>query len=510
MAENLHPGEARTDGDLADERPAPLRAAIRSGGRWGAAAGVFEQLTSAVVAAVLARLLTRHEIGLVAAATVIVGLFALLTRVGFLPGLVRRREADQRVLSTLFWAAAALGALGTFLAAVSAPLTAAAIGAPDAAALLAVLSSMILLALLGNVAQGVALRDLRYRVVYAADVGASATYAVVAVVAAGPFDMGPWGVVVGRVAGTAVRLGMLVVGTGWRPTATFQRAALTRDARYNAAVFGGQLTGFASKNADYWVVGQAFSPAALGVYYIAYAVPTIVRQRLTWLANDLLFPALVRVADEQRLVVRAHGEVLRLLAFVAFPALVGMALVAHDAVPIVFGGKWTPAAAPMALLSLAAAVELVTQVDTTVFLAAGRAARSMSVNLARLAVLAVGLPFAATRGGLAAVAAVVLAATVVGQGVAQRHLRTDFGVRIAQVAGVLRPVLVPTGVMALVVGAMRPVFNEAPNGVALAGAVAVGAAVYVGTAWFAFRAETRALWREVAAVFGGGSRTAHG
>jgi lipopolysaccharide exporter len=464
------------------------------------ASGVIEQATSAAVAAALARFLSPRELGLVAAATVIVGLFALLTRVGVLPGLVRRREADQRVLSTMFWAAAGLGLLGTVLAAATAPFTASAIGAREAAGLLAVLSALILLGLLGNVAQGVALRDLRYRVVYGADVVAAVVYAGVAVVGAGPLDWGPWAMVVGRLLGASTRLAALSAGTRWRPSVAFDRAALARDARFNATVLASQVTGFTSKNADYWVVGRAFSTSALGVYYIAYVVPTIVRQRLTWLANELLFPVLVRVSDRRGAVVRAHAEVLRLLGFVAFPALVGMALVAPHAVPVVFGEKWSAATGPLALLALAAAVEVVTQVDTTVFLAAGKASRSVAVNVGRLAALGVALPIAAARGGLLDVAGAVLVSTVVGQAVAQRGMRLDFSVRTADVSRALRPVLVPTAAMAAAVGLARATVADMGDGLALAVLVAVGTGAYLATAWGGYRRETAAVWREVAAV----------
>lgn len=471
-----------------------------AGGRWGVLSSVVEQVVGAAVTAVLARLLVPRELGLVAGATVVIGLFALLTRVGVLPGIVRRRTFDHRAASTAFWGAALLGGAGTLLAAVTAPWTAAAMGMPRAAGLVAGLSLMIVLGLLANVVQGVALRSLQYRVVYGSDVLAALGYAGAAVVAAGPLELGAWSIVVGRLVGAGVRLAALLAGARWRPVAAFDLSTLREDAGFNAIVLGSQVTGFASKNADYWVVGRAFSPAALGVYYVAYVVPTILRQRLTWLANELLFPALVRVRDRGGDVLGAHAEAVRLLTFVSMPALFGMALVAGDVAKVAFGERWAGAGPPMAALAVAAAVEVVTQVDTTLFLSVGRPRRTLVVNLVRLVVLAVLLPVAVWRGGLVDIALAVLASGVAAQAVAQHAMADDFGVRTAGLARVLAPSVVPTAVMAAAVGAVLVAMDGLPSWVRLAVAVVVGVAVFGGAALALFRTETLTSLRQVRAL----------
>lgn len=458
-----------------------LKRAAISGSRWGVVSGVVEQVVSALTTAVLARLLAPQDFGAVAAATVIVGLFALITRFGLGASVINRRDMDDRIASSAFWLALCVGVTVTAVAALSAPAAATLIGQPDAGTFIAVASTVVLFNQVAGVSSAMLLRRLRFRSVYFADIVGTVGYAVLAVALA-TLGLGAWAVIYGRVGSACARMFALLLGAGWRPRLVFDLGVIRQDLRFNAGFLGAMLSGYGAKNGDYWVVSRMAGASGLGVYYLAYVLPGILRQRVTWLTNDILFPILSRMRDRPDALLRGFAQVLQLVAFAALPALLGLAVVSDLVIDVFLGSRWAPAAVPMAVLAASAAVESTTQVTTTVFVAKGRPGQAMVVNLARLAVLAVGLVVAIVVGGLPAVAVAVLASTVAGAGAAQWLGARGFGLTWSLLARTLMPVVVPTVVMlGVVAGVKATLVAEAQPVLALTVLTGLGGVVYLAS-----------------------------
>ena len=64
---------------------------------------------------------------------------------------------------------------------------------------------------------------------------------------------------------------------------------------------GIQAAVYVSKNADYWVVSRLLGGEALGLYYIAYVIPNLARQRLHWVAQAVFYPVFSRLAEDDAL-----------------------------------------------------------------------------------------------------------------------------------------------------------------------------------------------------------------
>lgn len=468
--------------------PGRLRRAAVSGSRWGVLSGIVEQAGTTVTTIVLARLLTPLDFGLVAAATVAVGFFSLLTRFGFGAALVNREEMDDRVASTNFWLALAIGVVVTVAAAVFSSFVASLVGHPEAAGLVAVASLSILFAQLSNVSQALLLRALRFGIVYSADMVAIVSYSIAAIALAAATDLGAWAIIVGRVASVVARTMVLLIGGRWRPRLVLDPSVIREDLRFNLGFIATTASGFASKNADYWVLGRTASSGALGAYYVAYVLPNVLRQRMNWLATEVLFPVLSRVRDRTDAMLRAYTEVVQLLAFIAFPALFGIATLSGLVVEVLFGPRWSQAVAPLAVLSVSAAIETVTQVGTTVFLAQGKPGRGVVVNVVRLITLAAGLVLAVLLGGLPAVAWAVFASTVASAVVAQGILAPTIGMAHRRFGNTLAPVAIPTVVMVVVVVTTKAaVADQLPAIAALVSLAGLGAAAYFAAGLLCFR-----------------------
>jgi PST family polysaccharide transporter len=477
---------------------ASMRKEASSGVRWGALASIAEQLGSIASTAVLARLLTPADFGIVTAATVAVGLFEVLTRFGFGAALINRRTIDDRVASSTFWLALAVGVVVSGSAAAASPLLASAVGKPEAAPYVAVASLVIVVVQASRVSGSLLLRRLRFKAVYMADIASIGAYAGTAISLAVLTDLGPWAIIIGRLASAVVGTLVRLIAGRWYPKLTFDASSVLEDLRFNLGIVSNSFVSFGAKNADYWMLGHTTTSAALGSYYVAYVLPNILRQRMTWLTAEILFPVMSRIRDEPDRMRKAYVEVMQLVAFLAFPALLGISLMSEPIVRLFFGPQWLAAVTPLSIIAVAAAIETVTHVTTTVFLSQGKPGRSVAVNGSRLLALAAGLAVAAAVGGLESVAWAVLVSTVLATVIAQRMLVPAIEMGWSLLPRALWPVLLPTALMLVVVATVEKVLpTGTPAILELASSGAVGGMSYFAIGMLLFRGEFKSFIHQV-------------
>jgi O-antigen/teichoic acid export membrane protein len=302
-------------------------------------------------------------------------------------------------------------------------------------------------------------------------------------------------VVIAQVLDAAVTFALYHLLLGWRPSRTFDRQVIREERGFSSWMFTNTTLAWGGKNVDYWVVGRIGDARRLGIYYIAFVLPNIVRQRLTWTITDVLFPVLARMRDDLERYRAAYLRVLRLLLFVGVPVLVGIALLAGDVIELFFGGQWAGAKVPMQILSMAALLELLTQVVTTIFLADGSPRRSAGIEAVRIVTLAAGLAVAVVQESTRVVPFAVLAASAVACATAQVAIGRRLHLRPLMVLDALLPILQPACLMAGVVVVVERTTALPTLGGALL-LSAVGAAVYFGTGFVLYGSTYRLLTGE--------------
>lgn len=453
--------------------------AATSGGRWGLARSVLVQVIGVLSTAVFARLLTRTEFGLVAATMSVVLMFELVVQAGYGNALVRRRRLDHKIVSTSFWTAFGVGFVALLAALGASSLAARLLAVPDAAPLIAIAASSIPLSLASSALRGVLLREFRYRSLMIGEVSASVIY-LAAATGMAISGLGAYSLVIGQVIKTVVTLGYFTAVSPYRPRLTFSKVEAKADLRFNVATLGSQTLGYLGKNVDYWIVSNRLGPDVLGVYYVAFVIPNLIRQRITHVAREVLFPIVARLRDDQAQAGRAMMRTITFASAVTMPLMIGLALTADIAVEIAFGDRWEAAVAPLRVLALAAAVLAVWVPASSVAEAYDRpqanylpASTSLLV-LAGGASLAIGLGYGITGVAWASFAAAATQSLLIG-----RLVRRFVGLPIRRQLGALVPVIGASAVMALAVYGLRellpPVF---PILEALI-VVPVGVAIYV-------------------------------
>ncbi len=144
-----------------------------------------------------------------------------------------------------------------------------------------------------------------------------------------------------------------------------QSAASRSDFRellgYGIHVVAGDALNFLSRNMDNLLIGVFLGDGPLGFYAVGYRVLDTSQQLLVNAARKLAFPVFARLQHDPDRTRRAYSRVTRAVSVIIVPGYIGLALVAQEAIVVVFGARWEisgPVAAVLFLIGPVLTVQL--------------------------------------------------------------------------------------------------------------------------------------------------------
>jgi O-antigen/teichoic acid export membrane protein len=371
-----------------------LRRRVLRGLVWVGASQAGGQLIRALVAIVIARLLTPSEYGLAALALVFASLVMVFSDLALGAALIQRKTLSAVDRDTAFWTTIIAGIVFTALGAgLSGPI-AALYGEPDAQPLLFVLSLSFLVSALGATQQNLMLRDMDYRRVEVLPLIGGLVGGIAAVVSAA-YGAGAWAIIVQQVVMVVVTTILVWHRSEWRPRLAWSWDSLRSMGSFSAYMLGQRVLFYMQANGDRFLIGRFLGTSALGVYAVAYNTMLVPASKLGGPLQRVFSPAFSRIQDQPERIAATWARVARLLAAISVPALGGLVVVAPDFVPLVLGSHWDAAVPVVQILAWVGIVQAVQVINMDILLARGRSRTmfrfALVVTTAHLTAFAVGL-----------------------------------------------------------------------------------------------------------------------
>lgn len=367
----------------------PARGSLGARAMRGMAVSAAGQLGRAVIqfgsVAVLARLLSPSDYGLVAMVLVVIGIGEILREAGLSSAAIQAPSLSAEERDNLFWVNTGLGlVLGAALA-LGAPLVAMAYGRPELTDLARVLALTFVLN--GATAQFRAgfTRAMRFSTLVSIDLTSQISGIVVAIALAAS-GAGMWALAAQQITAAAVMLVMSSLRAGWFPRPWHRGVGVKRFLEFGGHLAASQLIGYAANNADNLVIGIRLGPSPLGLYSRAFQLLmqsyNMAREPLSRVA----IPVFARLQEEQerydQLVVRAQ-LMLGYLVAGALSLVVGMA---DPAVLVLLGERWSAAGPILAALAASAVFMTLAFVGYWVYVSRGLTADLMRYTMFEAAV----------------------------------------------------------------------------------------------------------------------------
>ena len=307
-------------------------------------------LLQMVILAILARLVSPTDFGVVSAALIVIGLSTIMSQVGLAPALVQRSHLERRHIDSAFLVSLLLGlGLGAVIW-LGAPLAARFFRIDGVTPVLRALGWLFPLQGLATVAESLVQRDLRFRWLANVDViSYGAGYGAVGIPAA-LLGWGVWALVAGQLAHNAFKTAILLYGRPPHLRGRLDLGAL-RDLMYFSGGFTiARVANQVAQQGDYLVVGRFLGATQLGYYGRAYNLMSAPAAGIGTVLDAVLFPVMARVQHEARRLAAAYRRGIALITLVVLPPSVVLVLLAPEVVHVVLGPRWTPMVVPFQIL----------------------------------------------------------------------------------------------------------------------------------------------------------------
>jgi len=267
----------------------------------------------------------------------------------------------------------------------------------------------------------------------------------------------------------------------WMPGRRVSGAMLREMAGLSASMTGTQLLNVALVRVQDVVIGRVIGAAAVGVYRTALRTVDLIAQAAILPFAQVSLPALANLQDDLPSFRKAYLRLISVSGALAFPAIIGFAVLAPAAVPLIFGDRWMASAKIAQILGLLAVPFTLNR-----FAGPALAALNQTATLARLAALQVTLSIvlsiAAAPYGLTAMAWAYVLRAYLTLPVQMRAFKKHSGLGYGAVLRSIAPALAMATVMAISLLGLGHVVGDRFHSRALflAFMCAVGAVLYGG------------------------------
>ena len=473
-------GGGVTNRAQSEEPPGPddglLRRVIR-GGFWVMTLRVAMRVLFLARTILLARLLAPDDFGLFGIALLAMGAMEALSQTGLQVALVQKKADVTSYLDTAWTVQAIRGMIAALALFGLAPFVGAFFGEPSAGALLRVLSLSFVLTGATNIGVIYFQKELEFQKQFAYQFSATVADFGVALVAA-ILLRNAWALVLGVLAGNLVGLIVSYAVHPYRPGLGVDWQKGRELFGFGKWVFSSNLLNYLVHSVDSLVVGKALSPAALGLYQMAFRLSSAAATEITNVVSQVAFPTYSKMQDDTPRLREAALRTMSMVSAVSLPLAGGTFILAPELTMLLLGEKWMPMVPVLQLLCISGALRSVTANFGPVFLSAGRPDIQTKASMVNLSVLGVGLyPLVTGFGMIGAVYARLL--TFVSEFYTWPSFTRLLQASFRDLVRALGPPLLCTSAMIVAVAAAKAALGS-QNTLSLLLVAMMGGACYLG------------------------------
>ena len=366
-----------------------LREQIFSGVRWTTLSSLGRALLQVFQIAILARLLTPADFGLVAVVAALMAILQIFSDAGVSNAIIHYQDITPKELSSLYWLNVGISALLGLLLAFLSPWVSLWYHQAELRPLFMIAALTLVVGALGQQARIVAQKNLRFADLAKVEVGAALAGAVVAVAMA-MLGGGAYSLITGSLAAAAAGtlLAWVYLSEGWRPGLTMSVKEIRRFLRFGAYIIGNNLANAFNSQVDVLLGGRLLGTQAIGLYSVPRDFSSRFAAVINPVVTEVSLPVMAKAQDDATLLKRLYLQMMRMTASVSFPVYVALAVFAGEVVRLLLGHQWESAVPLLRLLACWALLRSTGNPVGSLLMARGRPDLSFHWNLALLLVIA--------------------------------------------------------------------------------------------------------------------------
>lgn len=327
--------------------------------------GIFIQIG---ISAVMARLLDPTDFGIIAIASIFIGIVNLLTDFGLGPAIIQSDKLDESDLQSLFSFTTIVGIIGATVVFLCSNLAANYYGNEGLVNIFRLLSLNVVFAAVNIVPNALLLKVKQFKLIAIRTLMMQIASGIIGVVLA---YIG-FGLYALAVQSLLSALGIFVfnyIQNPIRPFARITKRSLDKVIHFSIFQFLAQIFNYFTKDLDKLLLGKYTNLTELGYYEKSYRLMQLPVGNLAYVFTPVMQPVFREYQYDLKMMFEKYGIVLKALSIIAFPLSAFLWFEGGDLIRFVYGDKWDMAVPAFQYLSVGICFNILLSSSGPMFLA---------------------------------------------------------------------------------------------------------------------------------------------
>lgn len=324
---------------------------------------------SLIVTAILSRILSPEEFGIVAIATVIIAFFTMFTEIGIAPSIIQNKTLTEDDLSSIFSFTIWSGLILSILFIASASFVASYYSSPILEPICYLLSITLFFSSCQIVPNGLIYRDKDFKFIAIRSFSVQLISGIIAVVSIF-LGFGIYALLVNPILSSILLFIISYIKKPIRFRLWFKLDALKKIFSFSSYQFLFNIINYFSRNLDKLIIGKYLNTNSLGYYEKSYRLMMLPLQTITHVVSPVMHPIFSDYQNDYQKLSDSYLKVVKLLAYIGFPLSVLLFFTSKELVLLVFGMQWEKSVLSFQILSLSVGFQILLSTTGSIFQAA--------------------------------------------------------------------------------------------------------------------------------------------
>ena len=361
-----------------------LKEKTAKGLMWGAINNGTMQVLNLLIGIIVLRQLTPEDTGLVGMLAIFSAIAGNLQSSGFSTALINEKQPTAQQYNSVFWFNILMGGLLYLVLFCSAPLISWFFHQPRLTDLSRFLFLSFFISSFGISTNAYMVKNMMNREITIINLTALVISGSTAIVMA-LNDMAYWSLAWQQVVNSTI----LVLGrfyyVKWKPSLQFTFDYIRQTFSFSMKILVTMIVNTVNQNLLTVIFGRLFRDArVVGNFFQAYKWDSMAFQTVGGMVGQVAQPVLVSVREEKDREQQVFRKMLRFTAFLSFPALFGLALVAREFILCTIGNEWINCVPLLQILCISGAFMPIYTLYQNLVISHGRSDINMWLNIGQI------------------------------------------------------------------------------------------------------------------------------
>ena len=415
---------------------------------WGSLSNGIQQLLNVVIGIFLGRLLDTSDWGMVGMITIFTAIGACLQEGGFIAALNKRKDATHRDFNAVFWTSLCIGTGFYAIMFFCAPLISAFYKEPALTPLTRFICLSFVISSLSTAPRAWLFRNMMVRETSIMTITSLAISGVVAVAMAFA-GMAYWGIATQNIVYILLITLLSYYFSGWRPSMKIDFRPVREMIGFSSRLIITNMVNIVNTNFFSVILGRFYTKCDVGNYTQANKWNTMGSSLISNVIYGIAQPVFTKVEEDRERQKAVLRKLLRFTAFITFPLMLGLALVAKEFIVILITEKWLVSAGIMQLLCIAGAFIPISFLFSNLVISRGHSKAYMWTSVAQC-VAGMVVALAASPFGIHVMVTAFVVVTILWTYVWLRLAQREVSITFSEFVRDISPYLLLSAVLCLI------------------------------------------------------------